>query len=85
MSFGSLKVFLKEEQGHMVIQRQVQVISGSLVILGALLALYVHLNWIFFSLAVGAGIALAGVVGFCPLAMLLQKMSWNQPSGGEKR
>ncbi|WP_299998372.1 rhodanese family protein [uncultured Cedecea sp.] len=60
------------------IMRQVQIIAGSLVVLGV--ALGYSFNPIFFLLsgAVGAGLLFAGISGFCGLARLLNIMPWNR-------
>ena len=60
------------------LQRQVQIVSGSLIVLGTVLGLTLS-PW-FFVLPgfVGAGLVFAGVSGFCGLARVLMKMPWNQ-------
>jgi len=60
------------------IMRQVQIAAGSLVLAGVVLGLAV--NPAFYGLAafVGAGLAFAGVTGFCGMARLLAIMPWNR-------
>ncbi len=62
------------------IMRQVQIAAGSLVLLGVLLGVFVHPT--FFALAgfVGAGLAFAGITGWCGMALLLRAMPWNRAS-----
>ena len=60
------------------LMRQVQVGAGSLTLLGTLLGLLVS-PWFFaVPLFVGGGLVVAGVTGFCGMAMLLQRAPWNR-------
>ena len=57
--------------------RQVQIVAGSLVVLGVLLGSLVS-PWLYaLSGFVGAGLVFAGVSGTCGLASLLRLMPWN--------
>jgi rhodanese-related sulfurtransferase len=62
------------------IMRQVQITAGALVLLGVALGLW--LNPAFFGLSafVGAGLAFAGISGWCGMAKLLAVMPWNRPA-----
>ncbi|CAN5901611.1 rhodanese family protein [soil metagenome] len=62
------------------VMRQVQIVAGSLVLLGVLFGFW--LTPLFFGLAafVGAGLAFAGISGWCGMARLLALMPWNRPS-----
>jgi len=59
-------------------QRQVMIAAGSLVVLGTLLAMLVAPGWMWLTLAVGAGLAFAGISGFCGMAHVLALMPWNR-------
>jgi rhodanese-related sulfurtransferase len=60
------------------LQRQVQIGAGGLVLLGTVLGLTAS-PWFFaVPLFVGAGLLLAGITGFCGMALLLQRAPWNQ-------
>ena len=61
-------------------QRQVMIVAGSLVLLGALMAMLVALDWIWLTVFVGAGMVFAGISGFCGMAHVLAKMPWNRRS-----
>jgi rhodanese-related sulfurtransferase len=62
------------------LQRQVQIGAGSLVLIGTLLGLWLS-PWIFaLPLFVGAGLAFAGLSGYCGMALLLQRAPWNRPA-----
>jgi len=60
------------------LQRQVQIGAGSLTFLGTLLGLTVS-PWFFaVPLFVGGGLTVAGVTGFCGMAILLMRAPWNR-------
>lgn len=67
-------------QGTLPIIRQVMIVAGTLMLIGVLLATFVHVGWIGLSGAVGAGLLYAGVSGQCFMAMLLAKLPWNAPA-----
>ena len=60
------------------LMRQVQIVVGFLSATGALLALTVHPYFAMVPLVIGCGLLLAGVTGFCGLALVMAKMPWNQ-------
>jgi len=60
------------------LMRQVQIVAGSLVVLGIFLSQWVHPAFLALSFFVGAGLTFAGVSGFCGMALLLEKMPWNR-------
>lgn len=64
------------------LMRQVQIIVGFCVLLGALLAVYVDPRWVWLCAFFGAGLLFAGLSGFCGMAMVLAKMPWNRVAGG---
>ena len=70
----------KEERAPWSLERQVRVAAGSLVLLGALLAVSVDGRFAWLSAFVGAGLVFAGVTDFCGMALLLARLPWNQPS-----
>lgn len=59
-------------------QRQVQIVSGSLVLLGTLLGIIVSPWFLLLSGGVGAGLVYAGVSGTCGMATLLAQLPYNQ-------
>ncbi|MDP3854702.1 rhodanese family protein [Phenylobacterium sp.] len=61
--------------------RQVQIGAGSLVLLGVALGYGVHPVFFGLSGAVGAGLLMAGVTGFCGMARLLNLAPWNRTAG----
>lgn len=62
------------------IMRQVQIAAGSLVLLGVVLGVWVAPAFLVLSAFVGAGLAFAGISGWCGMARLLAVMPWNRPN-----
>lgn len=60
------------------IMRQVQLATGSLVLLGVALGMLVSPWFYVLSGFVGAGLMFAGATGFCGMARLLMRMPWNR-------
>lgn len=60
------------------LMRQVQIAAGSLVLAGVVLGWLVAPEFYLLSGFVGAGLAMAGVTGFCGMARLLAAMPWNK-------
>ena len=59
------------------LERQVRIAAGSLVLLGLLLAYFVHPYFIGLSAFVGAGLVFAGITDWCGMGLLLAKLPWN--------
>jgi rhodanese-related sulfurtransferase len=62
----------------MSLERQVRIAAGSLVLVGAALALFVHPAFIGLSAFIGAGLVFAGITDTCGMGMILARMPWNQ-------
>lgn len=62
------------------LMRQVQIVAGSLVVLGVLLGLAFSPWFIVLSAFVGAGLAFAGLTGTCAMASILGRLPFNRPS-----
>jgi len=60
------------------IMRQVQIVAGTLILLGVLLGAFVAPGFYVLSGFVGAGLLFAGLSGFCGMARLLALMPWNK-------
>jgi rhodanese-related sulfurtransferase len=60
------------------LERQVRIVAGFLVLVGAVLAIAVHPNFAALPAFVGAGLMFAGITDTCGMAMVLAKMPWNQ-------
>jgi rhodanese-related sulfurtransferase len=63
------------------LERQVRIVAGFLVLVGAVLAIVVHPYFAGLSAFVGAGLMFAGITDTCGMAMLLARMPWNQLRG----
>ena len=63
------------------LERQVRIVAGFLVVVGAVLAIAVHPYFAGLSAFIGAGLMFAGITDTCGMAMLLAKMPWNQIGG----
>jgi rhodanese-related sulfurtransferase len=66
------------------LMRQVQIVAGSLVLLGILLGLFVHPGFLGLAAFIGAGLAFAGLSGWCGMARLLALMPWNREAGNRE-
>ena len=62
------------------LMRQVQITIGAIAASGSLLALLVDTRFAFVPLFMGCGLLMAGITGFCGLAVLMAKMPWNKAS-----
>ncbi len=62
----------------MSLDRQVQLAIGCLVVIFSILALSVSGAFVWVTLAIGAGLILAGSTGFCGLGRVIAMMPWNQ-------
>ncbi|WP_159790526.1 rhodanese-like domain-containing protein [Sodalinema gerasimenkoae] len=60
------------------IMRQVQIVAGSLILIGTLLGAFVTPEFLFLSGFVGAGLLFAGISNTCMMARLLAKLPYNQ-------
>jgi rhodanese-related sulfurtransferase len=72
----------RSESRALPLMRQVQIAVGLLSGTGAALALAVDKWFALIPLMMGSGLLLAGLTGFCGLALLLAKMPWNKSSNG---
>ncbi len=62
----------------MSIDRIVLAVAGAFILLSILLAVYVNINWLWFTGFVGANLLQSAFTGFCPMASILKKMG-KQP------
>jgi len=63
------------------LQRQVQIVAGSLILTGLILSWLVSPLFLGLSAFVGAGLVFAGVSGWCGMAIILGALPWNRASG----
>jgi len=82
------KLAVIKGQGGMLLERQVRIIAGSLVLAGIIMAWLLHWAFIFISVFVGGGLIYAGLTDNCLMGMLLMKLPYNKklyktgPGGG---
>lgn len=62
------------------IMRQVQIVAGTVVLLGALLS-FVSPAFAVLPVVMGAGLLFAGLSGSCGMATVLRKLPWNNRAG----
>lgn len=60
------------------IMRQVQMVAGSLILLGMGLGVLLHPGFYALAAFVGAGLLFAGASGWCGMAMLLSRLPYNR-------
>ena len=58
----------------MSIERIVLAVAGTFILLSVLLAVYVNINWLWFTAFVGANLLQSAFTGFCPMAIILKKL-----------
>ncbi len=62
----------------MSLERQVRIVAGSLVLIGAILGWFVNRGFFGLSAFVGGGLVFAGITDFCGMGLLLAKLPWNK-------
>ncbi len=60
------------------LQRQVQIVAGSITFIGTMLGLFVAPVYFIIPAFIGAGLVFAGVSGFCGMARVLMLAPWNR-------
>jgi rhodanese-related sulfurtransferase len=66
------------ERKVLPLDRQIQLTAGLICLTGAVLGTFVN-PWFYLMCAmVGCGLSMAGLTGFCPMAILMARMPWNQ-------
>jgi rhodanese-related sulfurtransferase len=75
-------VVLNKTVSKVSVMRQVQIVIGLGVLVGAALAWFVHPAFIAIPAFFGAGLTFAGVSGTCALASIIGKMPWNKFTSG---
>lgn len=71
-------VVLNTAVSKISVMRQVQIVIGLGVLVGAALAWFIHPAFIAIPAFFGAGLTFAGVSGTCALASIIGKMPWNK-------
>jgi rhodanese-related sulfurtransferase len=71
-----------ERSGRRIIplDRQMRMFAGSMIFLGALLALAIHPLFAVIPLFMGGGLVFSGLSGLCPMSNVIARMPWNRGS-----
>ncbi len=69
---------VESKKGQVSMMRQVQIVAGSLIVLGALLGTFFNPSFWFLSGFVGVGLTFSGLSGTCAMAEVLKLMPWNK-------
>lgn len=69
---------VEDKKQPLPLMRQVQIVAGTLILIGILLGYTLDTSLFLLSGFVGAGLLFAGVSGRCGMALLLAKMPWNK-------
>lgn len=59
----------------MTLENKIRAFAGSFILISLALAHYQSTNWLWFTAFVGANLLQSSVTGFCPLEMILKKVS----------
>jgi glyoxylase-like metal-dependent hydrolase (beta-lactamase superfamily II)/rhodanese-related sulfurtransferase len=73
---------VREGRKRLPVDRQVQLIAGSMVLAGTVLGALVSPWFLILAGFFGAGLTFAGATGTCGLALLLMRLPWNRPLAG---
>ncbi|OSM02112.1 hypothetical protein MAIT1_02202 [Magnetofaba australis IT-1] len=60
------------------INQIVMIVAGFMVLLSVALTHFVHPNWMWFTVFIGANMFQSGFTGFCPLVIVLKKLGIGQ-------
>ncbi|PEI05861.1 hypothetical protein CRM79_00890 [Pantoea agglomerans] len=69
---------IKDKKRPLPIMRQVQIVAGTLILIGVVMGYTTDSRLFLLSGFVGAGLLFAGLSGLCAMANLLLKMPWNR-------
>jgi len=63
----------------MTLERAVEAFAGFMVLLSVALTVFVHPNWVWLTVFVGANLFQQAFTGFCPAAMIMRKVFGLKP------
>ena len=58
-------------------ERVLMAFAGSMVLISALLTWYLHHNWLWLTVFVGANLLQSAFTGFCPAMMIIKKIGFK--------
>ncbi len=56
-----------------MLERIIRAVAGTFILVSILLAIYVNINWLFFTAFVGFNLLQSSITKFCPLEYFLKK------------
>ena len=66
----------------MTTERLVRIFAGAFVLISLALAVYVNINWLWFTAFVGANLFQSGFTRICPLESILRKLGVRSAGSG---
>lgn len=63
----------------MTLERAVEAFAGFMVLLSVVLTVFVHPNWVWLTVFVGANLFQQAFTGFCPAAIIMRKVFGLKP------
>lgn len=63
----------------MTLERAVEAFAGFMVLLSVVLTVFVHPNWVWLTVFVGANLFQQAFTGFCPAAIIIRKVFGLKP------
>lgn len=75
---------LVQRHRHLPLMRQVQLIAGTAILVFILMGIFIRPELFWGAGAVGMGMTIAGLTGYCGLAQVLSVMPWNQTKKSNK-
>jgi hypothetical protein len=66
----------------MTLERAVEAFAGYMVLLSVALTVFVHPNWVWLTVFVGANLFQQAFTGFCPAAIIMRKVFGLKPCAG---
>lgn len=63
----------------MTVERAVEAFAGFMVLLSVALTVFVHPNWVWLTVFVGANLFQQAFTGFCPAAIIMRKVFGLKP------
>lgn len=66
-----------------MINRFIKAIAGTFIIISVILAMYVNINWLWFTLFVGANLLQSSFTKWCLMEKILKKLGVKDAEGAE--
>jgi hypothetical protein len=63
----------------MTIENKIRAFAGTFILISLLLAHFLSPNWLWFTAFVGGNLFQSAFTGFCPLALILERLDRSKP------